>query len=319
VLALGLLVPLRRAGVAVRPGLRFPPGVARRARALAGAGVAALAAQQLALVVALRLAFGGGEGSAVVFTLATALFLLPWAVLAVPVATSAFPLLSASADQGRRRRVRPGLPPLVAGGAGAVGRGGGRAGRVRRAGGGPAAARRAWSGRRCGRARAGGRRLRPGAARLRHGRGCSAARCTRGEQAARPRRARWQAGWPWTVADLALVAALPDVDRVVLLGAGSSLGLSVGGGWLLVALRRAAGPGALAGAGRTALVAGGAGLVAAAVALGAAAVAPVDVGGSLPTALVAAPLLALLAVVVHAAVVRLLDPSLVRDVVGSRR
>jgi putative peptidoglycan lipid II flippase len=99
VLSLGLLVPLRRAGIPLRPGLRFPPGVAARARGLAGAGVAALAAQQVALVVALRLAGGGDPGSVVVFTLATALFLLPWAVLAVPVATSAFPLLSARAAE----------------------------------------------------------------------------------------------------------------------------------------------------------------------------------------------------------------------------
>jgi putative peptidoglycan lipid II flippase len=54
----------------------------------------------VALVVALRLASGGTSGSVVVFTLATALFLLPWGVLAVPVATSAFPRLSASASAG---------------------------------------------------------------------------------------------------------------------------------------------------------------------------------------------------------------------------
>ena len=100
VLALSLLVPLRRCGLRLRPTLAFPPGVAARARVLAASGVAGLAAQQVALVVALRLALQGQPGSVVVFGIATAVFLLPWAVLAVPVATSAFPGLTASAEAG---------------------------------------------------------------------------------------------------------------------------------------------------------------------------------------------------------------------------
>jgi putative peptidoglycan lipid II flippase len=100
VLSLGLLVPVRRCGLRLRPTWQFPPGVARRIRALAFAGVAGLVAQQLALVVALRLAAHGSEGTVVVFQVATAVFLLPWAVLAVPVATTAFPRLSASAQEG---------------------------------------------------------------------------------------------------------------------------------------------------------------------------------------------------------------------------
>lgn len=100
VLSLGLIIPVRRCGLRLRPTWRFPPGVAGRVRALALAGVAALAAQQVALVVALRLAAHGNEGSIVVFQVATAVFLLPWAVLAVPVATTAFPRLTASAETG---------------------------------------------------------------------------------------------------------------------------------------------------------------------------------------------------------------------------
>lgn len=96
VLALTLVVPLRGTGLRVRPTLRFPPGVAARVRRLAAAGVAGLAAQQVALVVALRLAAGGAAGGPGVFNVATALFLLPWAVLAVPVATSAFPRMAAA-------------------------------------------------------------------------------------------------------------------------------------------------------------------------------------------------------------------------------
>ena len=62
VLALSLLLPLRGTGLRLRPALAFPPGVARRVRGLAVAGVAGLAAQQLALVVALRLAARGPAG-----------------------------------------------------------------------------------------------------------------------------------------------------------------------------------------------------------------------------------------------------------------
>jgi putative peptidoglycan lipid II flippase len=103
VLSLGLLVPLRRVDITLRPSFAFPPGVAVRVRRLALAGVAGLAAQQVALVVALRLAANGPEGSVVVFQVATALFLLPWAVLAVPIATSVFPELTARAEAGHER------------------------------------------------------------------------------------------------------------------------------------------------------------------------------------------------------------------------
>jgi putative peptidoglycan lipid II flippase len=100
VLSLSLLVPLRRLGVRLTPTLRFPPGAARQARRLAGAGVAALAAQQVSVAVAVRLANQGVTGSTyVVYTFAMTVFLLPWAVLAVPLATSAYPRLAALADQ----------------------------------------------------------------------------------------------------------------------------------------------------------------------------------------------------------------------------
>jgi len=101
VLSLGLLVPLRRIGLDLHPSLSFPPGVAVRVRRLAVAGAAGLAAQQLSLLVVLRLANDGAPaGSVVVYQLASAVFLVPWAVLAVPVATSAFPVLSARAAAG---------------------------------------------------------------------------------------------------------------------------------------------------------------------------------------------------------------------------
>src|SRR5664279_3021237 len=89
-LSLSLLVPLRRTGLRLRPELRFPPGVAVRVRRLALAGAAALAAQQVSVAVGLRLANGGPGGSVIVYALATTVFLLPWAVLAVPLAPTAW-------------------------------------------------------------------------------------------------------------------------------------------------------------------------------------------------------------------------------------
>lgn len=56
VMTLPLLVPVLRGGVRLRPRLAFPAGVARRARSLAGAGIAALLAQQATVVAVLLLA-----------------------------------------------------------------------------------------------------------------------------------------------------------------------------------------------------------------------------------------------------------------------
>ena len=67
---------------------------------LAVAGAVTLAAQQLSVAVVLRLAHRGDGGTLVLYNLAWAVFLVPWSVVAVPVATSAFPRLSARADRG---------------------------------------------------------------------------------------------------------------------------------------------------------------------------------------------------------------------------
>jgi len=104
VLAGCLLVPLRRTGVRLRPTLRFPPGMRRRAVVLAGAGLAAVVGQQLATVVIIRLANRQGtEASVVLYSYAWALYLLPYAILAVPIATSAFPHLAAAAVEAGER------------------------------------------------------------------------------------------------------------------------------------------------------------------------------------------------------------------------
>lgn len=104
VLAGSLLVPLRRTGIRLRPSLRFPPGTRRRALVLAGAGIAAVVGQQLATVVTIRLANRqGADASVVLYSYAWALYLLPYAILAVPIATSAFPHLAAAAAQAGER------------------------------------------------------------------------------------------------------------------------------------------------------------------------------------------------------------------------
>ncbi len=99
VLSLPLLVPASRAGVRLRPTFTFPDGVARRAGSLAGAGVLALVAQQAAVAATLWLTHAPrtvDTGVVNVYTYVQAVYLLPYAVLAVPIATSAFPALAHS-------------------------------------------------------------------------------------------------------------------------------------------------------------------------------------------------------------------------------
>ncbi len=101
VLSLPLVVPALATGWRWRPGVRLPPEDMRRVGALAGAGVVALAAQQAAVVVTMRLAnFAGGDAAFTVYTYVQAVYLLPYAVLAVPVAQSAFPSLATRTGAG---------------------------------------------------------------------------------------------------------------------------------------------------------------------------------------------------------------------------
>lgn len=98
VLSLPLLIPVLRSGIRLRPTLHFPAGTARRAGSLAGAGVLALLAQQAAVLTTLWITHHRTDavGAVNVFTYVQAVYLLPYAVLAVPVATSAFPALAHS-------------------------------------------------------------------------------------------------------------------------------------------------------------------------------------------------------------------------------
>jgi putative peptidoglycan lipid II flippase len=102
VLSLPLVGPVLLAGIRLRPTLRLDPESAVRARRLAAAGLAALVAQQALVLVTARLANGSGAGALNVYQYTQAVYLLPYAVLAVPLATAAFPALSeaAAADAG---------------------------------------------------------------------------------------------------------------------------------------------------------------------------------------------------------------------------
>ena len=304
VLSLGLLVPARRCGLELRPTWTFPEGVARRVRRLAVAGVAGLAAQQVALVVALRLAAHGREGSIVVFQVATALFLLPWAVLAVPVATTAFPTLTARAAAGEeaayaeqaRRSLLAVLLAMLAGIALLVAVAG-PAARVLAAGvPGPervSALTHATAA------------FAPGL--LGYGLLALLGRALYARGDGRTPATATVVGWlVVAVADIALVTAT-SLDRVTALGIGNTVGMTAAGALLLVGLHRAA-PTALHGAGRT-TVAGAAGC---ALSLGAAALVPSlgrSVAGSVLSGLVVCAVVA----AVFLGVVRLLDPEGLRN------
>ncbi len=104
-MGLPLLVPVLRSGVRLLPTLRFPPGVAARAGGLALAGVGGLVAQQIAVLVALRLSWRyGTAGTPVAYqSIVQAVYMLPYAVLAVPLATSTFPRLAERAAHQDRK------------------------------------------------------------------------------------------------------------------------------------------------------------------------------------------------------------------------
>jgi putative peptidoglycan lipid II flippase len=90
------LVPAWRLRLRFRPALRFPPGVARRAGGLAIVGVIELIAGDLSSVVAIALANGRGTtGAVVLYNFGWQAFSALHSVLAVSIATSAFPVLAA--------------------------------------------------------------------------------------------------------------------------------------------------------------------------------------------------------------------------------
>jgi putative peptidoglycan lipid II flippase len=112
VLALCLLIPLRRLRLRLRPAFGFPGGEGRQAVRLGWAGAVTVGAQQVMLAVAIALAVGGA-GDLVAFNAAQTIFLVPWAVLAVPLATAVYPTLSAADVAGYRAALAPAARSVV--------------------------------------------------------------------------------------------------------------------------------------------------------------------------------------------------------------
>jgi putative peptidoglycan lipid II flippase len=219
--------------------------------------VLTLAGQQLVAAVAIRLANDGPEGTQVVYFAGLTLFLVPWAALAVPLATSAYPGLAERAEvgdeAGYRRSLAPAAVLTVAPAAVAAG--------VLVAVSGPMA--------RVFLASAPPETVvalrdtiiafAPGLVGY-----ALVALLTRALYA----RGLWKAptvcvlgGWLLAVAaDVVLARQLPVEHRGLALGAGHSIGVTVAGLGLLVVVARVAGPGALHGVVRTgaAALAGGA-------------------------------------------------------------
>ncbi|HEX6469604.1 MAG TPA: lipid II flippase MurJ [Streptosporangiaceae bacterium] len=261
--------PLR---LAVRPTLSFPPGVAGRVRRLAVAGLATVVAQQLAMLAVVVLTNRYGTNGALAdYNYAWASYLLPWAILAVPIATSAFPLLSARAADGA---ADAGAAPAVR----ADGRTGDQAGPPA---GGPAAfdrvaaattravvlascaggaalaaaavpAARFFDGGPQGRPEVLARAMlafAPGL--LGYGLVAHLGRVLYAAGRARAAAVAIVLGWAGVLAaDLAIAPAVPAGWVVAALGLGNTIGMTIAGGLLLIALARTRGGAALAGLGR---------------------------------------------------------------------
>jgi putative peptidoglycan lipid II flippase len=84
-------------------------------RGLAAAGLATVAGQQVALLVALNRGWAGPAGTVVQYALGQAVYLLPWAVLAVPLAVAAYPTLAAAWTERDDNRYAATLAPAARG------------------------------------------------------------------------------------------------------------------------------------------------------------------------------------------------------------
>lgn len=277
VLSLSLLIPLRRLRLRLRPGYAFPADARARVGGLAVAGVVTVTAQQVALAVILRQLASGPTEAPQVFNLAQTFYLLPWAVLAVPLATAAYPTLAAAATAGDERTYRETLSATLRGvllfsclGAAVLIGAAGPIGWFFPLNAGATAA-----------AVAG---FAPGL--LGYGLFAVLSRALYARGATRVASLAICTGW--LVVPLVLVplsALFPVADRVLAVALANSVGMLLLGGLLLLAVRRAAGAAAVAGAVR----AGSAGVLAGVVATLAALtlLGLVDGGGAPPTRWVA--------------------------------
>jgi putative peptidoglycan lipid II flippase len=100
VLSLCLIVPVARLGLRWRPTYRFAGDARTTVGGLAGVAVITVAAQQIALFIAVRLANEASSVALYTFTVAQTVYLVPWSVFALPVAMSVYPSLATSAETG---------------------------------------------------------------------------------------------------------------------------------------------------------------------------------------------------------------------------
>lgn len=95
-LSLPLLWPVHRLGLGLRARLRLPAGTFTQLRSLAGAGIAALIAQQISVLTVVAVARRyGSAGTIAIYQYTQAIYVLPYAVLAMPLATVVYPQLAA--------------------------------------------------------------------------------------------------------------------------------------------------------------------------------------------------------------------------------
>lgn len=112
-LSLPLLWPVRRLGLHLHPALRLGGRQTRRVLRLGGAGLGTLLAQQASVLAVLALARAGGQtGTVAVYQYTQAIYVLPYAVLAVPVATVLYPRLAAAFEAGAHGAA-PGAGPAA--------------------------------------------------------------------------------------------------------------------------------------------------------------------------------------------------------------
>jgi putative peptidoglycan lipid II flippase len=300
------LIPTARLRLRLRPVLRFPAGVGTRVRGLAAAGVATLVAQDASVAVVIVLANSrGGTGALVIYSFAWAVFFVPYAVLAVPIATSAFPDLSTRDDSFDATSATSTRAVTVASWLGVAGMAGTciPLARVFQSHVGQAA-----DGRQLAIALAA---FAPGL--IGYGLTANLSRVLYADGRNLAAALAVSVGWLLViVVDLVAVPLVPRSAVVPWLGAGTTIGLTVSGVALVVLVRRVRGPAALEGCARAALAGLGGALAGAAAGLGVAA--GIRVTGFLPNA--AVTLLASAAVLVaFFAVVTVADGGDLRAVV----
>ena len=301
-LMLTALLPVWRQRIRLRPTLRFPPGVRRRGGGLVVFGITALLTQDAALLVVIVLANGHGSTAAVVlYQYGWQVFETAYAVLAISIAVSAFPALSISQgaefDRTAAGSVRAVLLMSFLGTA------------LLLAIAVPAARFLVPAGQ-VDQLAAGLALFAPGLA----GFGLVASLSRVLLAARRARAAAVCVGGGWLVviaADVLLVALAPGRSTVAMLALGNTIGLTAAGLALFIAVRRACGPAALAGAGRAAV----SGLAAAAAGAGAGTAVAAALPTTGPPALIAV-LALLVALAAFAGAAFLLDSGELRAAAG---